>query len=54
MNNSAKNRTWRFVKSLKLRVFVVITLIIIVPTILGSIFIFNMASDGYLNKKIDK
>lgn len=54
MNNSAKNRTWRFVKSLKLRVFAVITLIIIVPTILGSIFIFNMASDGYLNKKIDK
>lgn len=42
------------IKSLKLRVYVVVTVAIMVPSLISSIFILDTAADEYKNNKIDR
>ena len=43
-----------FIKSLRFRVFMIVTLLVIVPVIISSIFIYNVAVSEYTDKKIDR
>lgn len=43
-----------FIKSLRFRVFMIVTLLIIVPVIIASTLIYNVAVNEYTNKKIDR
>lgn len=43
-----------FIKSLRFRVFIIVTLLIIVPVIIASTLIYNVAVNEYTNKKIDR
>lgn len=43
-----------FIKSLRFRVFMIVTLLVIVPVIISSILIYNVAVSEYTDKKIDR
>ena len=43
-----------FIKRLRFRVFMIVTLLVIVPVIISSIFIYNVAVSEYTDKKIDR
>ena len=43
-----------FIKSLRFRVFMIVTLLVIVPVIIASMFIYNVAVNEYTDKKIDR
>lgn len=54
MKKKSVHRILKKIKSLKFRVFAVVALSIIVPTILLSIFIMAMSTTGFIDKKIDR
>lgn len=54
MKKESVSKVGNLIKSLKLRVFVIIAVVIIVPVIISSLFIFNVAVHTYTNKKIDR
>lgn len=54
MKKKSVHKIIKKIKSLKFRVFVVVALSIIVPTILLSIFIMAMSTTGFIDKKIDR
>ena len=43
-----------FIKSLRFRVFMIVTLLVIVPIVIASVFIYNVAVNEYTDKKIDR
>ena len=53
MNNNKILKFVNPIRSLKLRVFVVIMLAIIIPALASSIFIVNVTTKNYLNKRIN-
>ena len=54
MKKKSVSKVGNLIKSLKLRVFVVIAIAIIVPVIISSLFILNVAVNTYTEKKIDR
>ncbi len=53
MNKNLIEKIRSVLKSLKFRVFVIVALAIILPTLISSIFIYNVAVKKYTEKKID-
>ena len=53
MNNNKISKFVNPIRSLKLRVFVVIMLAIIIPALASSIFIVNVTTKNYLNNRIN-
>ena len=53
MNNNKISKFVNPIRSLKLRVFVVIMLAIIIPALASSIFIVNVTTKNYLKNRID-
>ena len=53
MNNNKILKFVNPIRSLKLRVFVVIMLAIIIPALASSIFIVNVTTKNYLKNRID-
>lgn len=43
-----------FIKSFRFKVFLFVALLVIIPVIISSIFIYNVSVDGYIDKKIDR
>lgn len=54
MKKSVKVRVVEKVRSLRFRIFIVAVSIMMIPAILLSIFLLNMATNGYIDKKIDR
>lgn len=54
MKKKSVENTLNFIKSLRFRVFIIVALLIVIPTIIISVFIYNMSVDGYVDKKIDR
>lgn len=43
-----------FIKSFRFRVFIIVVLLIVIPVMLVSAFIYNVSVNGYVDKKIDR
>ena len=53
MKRNTINKIRNVLRSLKFRVFVLIAVAVIVPTLVSSIFIYNVALDNYKEKRIE-
>lgn len=54
MKKKSLEKILDFIKSFRFRVFIMVTLLIIVPMMITSIFIYHMSVNGYVEKKIDR
>lgn len=54
MKKKSVSKVGNLIKSLKLRVFVIIAVAIVMPVIISSMFILEVAVNTYTNKKIDR
>lgn len=54
MKKESVSKVGNLIRSLKLRVFIIIAVAIIVPVIISSLFIFNVAINTYASKKVDR
>lgn len=54
MKNNSVSKIVNFIKSMKLRVFVLVAAAIIIPIIIASAFIMNIAVNNFMSNKIDR